>query len=328
MISVILPVYNGDGTIRETIESVLNQTVSELELIVINDGSQDSTLDIVKGFADSRLKVFSYFNAGQAASRNRGITHAVGEYIAFIDADDIWKPEKLETQLKALQENPHASVAYSWTNHIDDKSQFLRVGCRMTTEGDVYPELLIGNFIENGSNPLIRRQAITEVGDFEITLNPAEDWDLWLRLAARYKFVVVKSPQVLYRVSTNSLSSSSYIEKMEASSLLVIERAFTQAPESLQYLKKYTLANLYKYLSYKSLETTPGKQNSLQAAKCLWQAVKTDASLISKPVIYKAWLKLAAMTLLPPQQATKFLTKFPRLSNTSTFCGYTKLSTK
>ncbi|MEB3181796.1 MAG: glycosyltransferase [Nostocaceae cyanobacterium] len=325
MISVILPVYNGAATIRETITSVFSQTFSDLELIVINDGSQDSTLDIINSFSDARLKLFSYPNAGQAASRNRGVSHAVGEYISFIDADDLWKPEKLANQLKALQENPQAAVAYSWTDHIDDKSQFLRVGCRMTVQGNVYPELLIGNFIENGSNPLIRKQIFNEVGGFEISLNPAEDWDLWLRLAANYQYVVVKSPDILYRVSTNSMSSSSYIHKMEASSLRVIERAFTQAPNSLQYLNKYTIANLYKYLSYKSLEAIPGKQNSFQAARCLLKAVKTDSSLLSKPVVYKAWLKLALMTFLDPQQATELLTKYSRLSNTSTFLGYIKI---
>jgi glycosyltransferase involved in cell wall biosynthesis len=118
LISVIIPVYNGEKTIKETIEAVLNQTFSDFELIVINDGSQDSTLDIVSSIQEARIKVFSYPNAGQAISRNRGLSHACGEFIAFLDADDLWTPDKLEAQLKALQANPQAGVAYSWTAWI------------------------------------------------------------------------------------------------------------------------------------------------------------------------------------------------------------------
>ncbi|HBL15031.1 MAG TPA: glycosyl transferase family A, partial [Cyanobacteria bacterium UBA11162] len=109
-----------EKTIKETIESILNQTFVDFELIVINDGSTDSTVDIVTSIQDSRLQVFSYPNAGLAASRNRGIDRATGKYISFIDADDLWTPDKLERQLKALEENPQAAVAYSWTDCIDE----------------------------------------------------------------------------------------------------------------------------------------------------------------------------------------------------------------
>src|SRR4028118_1589922 len=158
LISVIIPVYNGEKTIRETIESILNQTFTDFELIVINDGSQDATLEIVECIQDSRLKVFSYPNAGQAASRNQGISHACGRYISFIDADDLWAPDKLEAQLKALQANPQAAVAYSWTKCIDELGQFSRRGSHISATGNVYGKLLLIDFIENGSNPLIRAE--------------------------------------------------------------------------------------------------------------------------------------------------------------------------
>src|SRR5574338_867068 len=119
-ISVILPVYNGEKTIQETIESVLQQTFEDFELIIINDGSQDATLHQVSTLSDARIKVFSYPNAGVSASRNRGIAQAEGEYIAFIDADDLWTPDKLGAQFKTLQTNPQVAVAYSWTNWIDE----------------------------------------------------------------------------------------------------------------------------------------------------------------------------------------------------------------
>jgi glycosyltransferase involved in cell wall biosynthesis len=324
LISVIIPVYNGEKTIRKTIKSVLNQTFSDLELIVINDGSQDSTLDIVKNLSDSRLQLFSYSNAGQAISRNRGIKQASGEYISFIDADDLWTSDKLERQLAALQNHPDAAVAYSWCNHIDAEDKVLRPGSRIIANGNIYPQLLVANFLENGSNPLIRRQALTEVGEFEASLSPAEDWDLWLRLAAKYQFITVPSPQVLYRVSASSASSN--IMKMELVCLQVIERAFSQAPKSLQHLNQYSLANLYKYLLYKILECSSEQKTRRKSVKFLWQAVKNDPSLLQSKTFFKVLCKIAIMNLLNPQKAALLLTKLPQISNTSTLLNYIKFA--
>ena len=276
LISVIVPVYNGEKTIRETIESVFNQSFSDFEIIVINDGSQDSTLDVLASIQDPRLKVFSYPNSGVSASRNRGFSHTVGEFIAFLDADDLWTPNKLEAQLAALQDNPNAAVAYSWTDFIDETSQFLRPGPHFTISGDVYAELLRGNFLANGSNPLIRRQALIEVGSFDESLPPSEDWDIYLRLAAHYHFIAVPFSQILYRVSTNSQSSNVF--KQEAASLKFIERAYAQAPESLQHLKKECFGFLYQYLIYKALEGSPGRHKGLKAANLLWHYIKNAPS--------------------------------------------------
>lgn len=323
LISVIIPVYNGEKTIRETIESVLNQTFLYFELIVINDGSQDATLEIVDRIQDSRLKVFSYPNAGQAVSRNRGISRATGEYLSFIDADDLWTADKLEAQLKALQENPQAAVAYSWTECIDESGQFSRRGSHISVTGDVYGKLLLVDFIENGSNPLIRRQALDEVGDFDASMTPSEDRDLWLRLAVRYPFVVVPSPQILYRQSASSESAN--VSRMEAASLRVIDRAFAQAPESLQHLKQPSLANIYKGLTFKALEGLPSRQRGLTAARLLRNCVRNDVELLRSRVIWKVLFKIAVMIVLPPEQARAVLTKAKGLANTTTLLGYLQL---
>src|SRR5919199_2876382 len=234
LISVIIPVYNGEKTIRETLESLLNQTFTDFEVLVINDGSQDATLDIVSSIKDPRFKVFSYPNAGPSASRNRGVAMASGEYISFLDADDLWTPDKLEAQLKALQTHPEAALAYSWTDFINESNQFLRRGSYINVTGDVYKHLLLTDFLENGSNPLVRKKALEEVGEFDESLTHGEDWDMWLRLAVHYPFVAVPSPQILYRVYAHS--SSFNISKLEAGCLQVINRAFAQAPETLQPL--------------------------------------------------------------------------------------------
>jgi glycosyltransferase involved in cell wall biosynthesis len=311
LISVIIPVYNGEKTIRETIESVLNQTFRNFELIILNDGSQDSTLEVVSSIQDFRLKVFSHPNAGLAASRNRGTFHAVGEYISFIDADDLWTPDKLETQLKALQDNPEAAVAYSWTNYIDESGQFLRRGGYLTANGDVYAKLLVVDFLENGSNPLIRRQALIQVGGFDESLPAAEDWDILLRLAAQYSFVAVPHPQILYRVSANSMSA--HVVRQETACLKVLERAFNQAPESLQYLKKYSMANLYRYLSFKVLDAYPDRKRGLIAARFLWQLIKNDLASLKQYSTWQVLFRVAVWVLLPPHKAQRLIDSVPPL---------------
>lgn len=321
-ISVIIPIYNGEKTIQETIESVLNQTWSDLELIAIDDGSQDSTLDILAKIKDPRLKVFSYPNAGQAASRNRGIVHAGGEYIAFIDADDLWTSDKLELQLKALQESPQASVAYSWTDCIDESGQFLRRGSYITVNGDAYAKLLLIDFLENGSSVLIRKQVLDAVGGFDESLPPAEDWDLWLRVALRYHFVAIPRSQILYRVSANSASAN--VWRMESSCLQVIERAFASAPNELQHLKKHSIGNIYKYLTFKSLEGFPERKRALAAMRFLWCAAKSDPDLLGSRVLLKVLVKIVAIAILPPQQSQALFAKFQKLFYTTTILGFLK----
>ncbi|MHC5825871.1 MAG: glycosyltransferase, partial [Nostoc sp.] len=200
IISVIIPAYNSEKTIKETIQSVLNQTFTDFELIIINDGSQDSTLEVVTQIQDPRIKVFSYSNAGGNVSRNRGLERAGGEFVSFLDADDLWTPDKLQSQLKALQENVTAKVAYSWTDYIDTKGQFLFSGKRINVNGNIYEDLLLNNFLENGSNPLISKKALITLGGFDEFLSAAQDWDMWLRLASKFDFVCVPCVQILYRI--------------------------------------------------------------------------------------------------------------------------------
>jgi glycosyltransferase involved in cell wall biosynthesis len=312
LISVVIPAYNAEKTILETIESVLNQTFSDLELIVINDGSTDSTLNIVSSIKDPRLKVYSYPNAGVAVSRNRGTAQTCGEFISFIDADDLWTPDKLEAQLKALQANPQAAVAYSWVDYITASGEFFRPGNYITINGNAYQELLIHCVLENGSNPLIRKQALTEVGGFEQELSLAEDWDMWLRLAARYNFVAVPSPQILYRMSAQSASTN--ILKMEAACLKCIVKAYNQAPASLQHLKKKTLATLYRYLSFKALEAPSGRQSGIIAARCFWNSINNDPSVLWQwQTMLKAFFKITAVLLLPSPQSRELIETFKKV---------------
>jgi len=305
-ISVIIPAYNCAKTIKETIESVLTQSFTDFELIVINDGSTDSTLDIVSKIKDCRIKIFSYKNAGGNVSRNRGINHAVGEFISFLDADDIWTPDKLATQLQALEENPTTKVAYSWTDYIDENGKFVHSGTHISLNGNVYEHLLVKNFLENGSNPLICKDALLAVGGFDESLLAGQDWDMWLRLAWEFNFIAVPEVQILYRISANSLSSN--LARQEKACLQVLNKAYSTSPESIQHLKAYSFANLYKYLTWKALQNPLNRQKGLAGALFLWKYVKNNSCRVQSIRLTLILLfKIVIIIMLPSALSTALL---------------------
>ncbi|NET65758.1 MAG: glycosyltransferase [Moorea sp. SIO1G6] len=300
-ISVIVPVYNGEKTILETIQSIQAQTFSDFELIAINDGSTDGTLDVISTVNDPRLKVFSYENGGLPVARNRGIRRSRGEFITFIDADDLWKPDKLELQLAALQKNPEAGVAYSWTAFIDENSKFLFAWQPLYWEGNVYPQLLIRNFISSGSNIMVKRKYIEAAGEFDPCLKSVEDWDYYLRLAALCPFALVPKYQILYRRSSQSMTSK--VDVMENANLIVIERAFKAAPPELKSLKNKSLANAYRYLAKQCIANAFDNEAVKLAIKKLSYSIKLYPKFLLSKETMRLILKLLIIKIMPKKLA-------------------------
>ena len=309
-ISVVVPAYNGERTILETIKSIQQQTFSDFELIVINDGSTDRTLEPLATVEDPRLKVFSYENGGLPVARNRGIARSTGEFITFIDADDLWTPDKLELQLAALQQHPEAVVAYSWTLVMDEKGEGFYPGKSVSFEGNVYPQLLLSNFIASGSNVMLRREAIASVGEFDPTLRSCEDWDYWLRVAARWSFVVVPKHQILYRQSSGAMSSK--VEVMEKNLLIVHERAFQAAPPELQFLKNHGLANIYLFVTQLCLTHVSSATGAQQAREKLQKAIRLRPQFLLNKQALIFLLKLLLIGVLSPKIAGYILQKLSK----------------
>jgi len=257
-ISVIIPAFNAEKTIAETIASVQNQTFSDFEILVINDGSTDNTLEVIQTIKDPRLHALSYENGGLPVARNRGISHSRGDFIAFLDADDLWFPDKLELQLAALQAQPEAGLAYSWTYYKFESEEDSYADTSNSFEGNVYANLLLKNFLQSGSNPLVRREVIDSIGYFDPQLKSCEDWDFYLRVAAKWSFALVKKVQIIYRQSATTMTAN--LSTMEKYALIVIDRAFETAPPELQYLKKQSLAWMYKFTAQQCLKY--GSHNS------------------------------------------------------------------
>lgn len=263
LISVIIPTYNSEKTIIKTVNSVLQQSYTNFEIIVINDGSSDRTLELLQTIQDSRIKIFSYPNGGVSTARNRGIVKATGEYISFLDADDRWTKDKLELQWQTLQQHPQAALAYSWVYFESElEPSYAETSSYFT--GNVYPELLIKNFLHTGSNPLIRRNIIDRIGLFDPELKTCEDWEFFLRIAAQKEFILVPKVQVIYCQSTTSLTTN--IQQIARDYQVAIERAFQAAPQQLQHLKKQSLGWSYKYLAQQYIKHKSDRISGLKAA--------------------------------------------------------------
>jgi glycosyltransferase involved in cell wall biosynthesis len=309
----VIPAYNAENTILETIASVQQQTFSDFELIVINDGSTDRTLELLQSVKDERLRILSYENGGVAVARNCGISHATGGFIAFLDHDDLWTSDKLELQLAALQQHPDAGVAYSWTYFMNEKEGVRSFyPCEpVFFEGNVYAKLLVGDFIYSGSNPLICRQAIDSVGEFDPAINACDDWDYWVRLAAHWNFAVVPKHQLFCRRSSGSTSSK--VEMMKEVSLKAIEKVFRAAPPELQFLKKPCLTNFNLYSANLYLQYSKDMQGVNQAGLHLWKAIRLRPSILLNPGIHKMIIKFLLMQTISPRLTNHLLNSITRL---------------
>jgi glycosyltransferase involved in cell wall biosynthesis len=310
MISVVIPAYNVEETILSTIKSVQAQTVKDLEIIVINDGSSDRTLALLATVKDERLKVYSYSNEGLSTARNRGIARSQGDYISFLDADDLWTPCKLEKQLAALQANPECFIAYSWNMAMveaedDAKSVNFISGGKVDFTGNIYPPLLLNNFIGNGSNILVRREGIQSVGEFDTSLKSCEDWDYCLRLASKYHFTLVSEHQILYRKTAKSMSSKGSI--IEAEGLKVINKTFQTAPQRLQYLKNKSLARFAIACGRIYIDRNCSFQDRIKARKRLFKALRLDYSIFFSKDTQILWIKILLKQLLPKKAVSNLI---------------------
>lgn len=206
-VSIIIPAYNAARYISETIKSVLAQTHVDFEILVVDDGSSDNTEEIVKLIDDERIKYFKQKNSGQASARNKGISESSGEFIAFIDADDLWNPQKLEEQLKVFSSND-IGLSYTGRRFIDSHSHKTGAEEPARINADL-KDLIFNNFI-TCSSVVVRSEILKKHNFFfRDQRQGVEDWDLWLRLALVSKFAAVSKPLTSYRIHPENISKNS-----------------------------------------------------------------------------------------------------------------------
>ncbi len=209
LVSVIMPAYNSERYIRASIESVKEQTYSNWELLVIDDASEDQTSAIIKELAgaDNRIKLLkNKENQGAGVSRNKGISQAIGEYIAFLDADDLWKPHKLQTQLEFMKEN-EVSICFSSYDLITEKGE-KRKEVIQALPYVTYQKLLKSNYIGN----LTGIYNAAELGKiYGPEIRKRQDWGLWLMAVKRAEIAKsIKEPLAIYRLRKNSVSGNKF----------------------------------------------------------------------------------------------------------------------
>jgi len=231
LVSAVIPAYNAVDYIDDCLASVFSQHPRlALEVIVVNDGSTDSTLDRLRTI--SGLTCLTQCNLGPAAARNAGIRQAQGEYIAFLDADDLWPLDKLQKQIALLQQHPDAAMCFGDCRQFNNEQQWPHT---LFEEGghaerdwgpgpfvpDAYFQLLRSNFITTGS-VVVRRQILEDIGGFDESLGLVEDLELWLRIAHRYPILWSKDVCLLRRRHTGNLSRNA--EAMSLAYLEVLKR--------------------------------------------------------------------------------------------------------
>lgn len=203
-VSVVIPSFNMGDLISDAIESVLHQTYDHFEIIVIDDGSDDNTREVVKRYSGIGVRYFYQANSGPASARNTGIRLSRGEFVAFLDADDLWLPDKLECQMKAFRKLNIGMIAcgYKLVDYSSGRTWSEIVRHNFPSKEDLMKSLYISQIIPAcSSGVVINMDCFREVGYFNETLKIAEDWELWLRIARSYEIKFVEQPLVLIRVN-------------------------------------------------------------------------------------------------------------------------------
>jgi glycosyltransferase involved in cell wall biosynthesis len=181
--SVVMPAYNTASWVHEAIQSVVSQTFTDWELVVVDDGSTDGTGDVTLSIKDGRIRIIRQNHLGTAAARNAAIEATSGQYVAFLDSDDLWLPTMLEQHVRVLDHRPEVDLAFCWSAIIDEAGVTTRHMLKAAAGPTSFEDILTTGAISNGSCVVVRRQALEGAGPFDTNLRAATDFDMWLRIA-------------------------------------------------------------------------------------------------------------------------------------------------
>ncbi|MCT7983244.1 glycosyltransferase family 2 protein [Laspinema sp. A4] len=287
-ISVIVPVYNLEQYIVDTIQSVLAQTYKHFELIVIDDGSTDRTAEICEQFQEPKLKLIRQRNKGANAARNAGLRAAQGDYIAFLDGDDLWFPEKLAKHIEHLEQSPQVGISYSQSAFIDEAGNPMGLYQMPKLTDITVKDVLCRNPISNGSCAVLRKEVFEDIkfqddlygtqDDFywDERLEGSQDLDCWFRIALQtdWKMEGISEILTLYRVNSHGLSAK--LLKKQESWEQVIEKTRQYAPDAVAQWENPARAYHLRYLARRAVTLKDG----ITALKLAWIAIATHPKMV------------------------------------------------
>jgi glycosyltransferase involved in cell wall biosynthesis len=274
--TVVIPTHNRLRLLRAAIASVLNQEAVSLEVVVVNDGSTDGTSTWLdrRAAQDARIKVVHHERPKfMSAARNAGIALASARWVAFCDDDDLWAPDKLVSQLRALSSN---AAAWACTGLVVVDAGLEIIGHHRARGGHVLSDLLQENTIPSGSSVIADLNLVRRVGGFDPTLHGSEDWDLWIRLAQHSQLAAVDRPLVAYRQGMSSMSMD--VERMRTGRATIVDR---YAPIAAQQGVSSTEVTHERYLAKQLLRAGSGQK-----------AASIFASLVVK---HRRWRELPSV---------------------------------
>lgn len=295
-VSVIIPAYNIRDYLGDALTSLQRQSLADFEALVVDDGSTDDTAAIAQVFCqgDSRFKLLQKPNGGLASARNYGMYHARAPYLALLDGDDIYEPEKLASHVAVLDREPEVGVVYSASRIILENGRPTWV--RLSGQ-PIHPDpllaLLCKNFVGHGSNAVFRRCIVAEAGEFDQSLRSSEDVDFWIRVAAlrHWRFHLLPRPLCGYRLRPSGLSFN--VAQMQSCNERVLEKAYERSPALVGPMLPTARAYLYRYLA--RLALAAGQLP--EARRLIDRAWEADAGIFWRDP--RSLLTLMAVSLSP-----------------------------
>lgn len=279
-VSVVIPAYNAERTLADTLSSVLEQTFEDFEVLVIDDGSTDRTGELARNTGDPRVRVVTVANGGVARARNRGIGASRGELIAFLDADDLWRSRKLERQVAFLHGRPDVGVCFTAAVRVDADTQ--PIGLMPAREYADYCAALLLTSAGAAcacSSGIVRRALALDVGGFDPSLSQSADWDFWLRLSRITRSAPVSDVLVLYRSYPGNMSSD--IALLERDTFAVLDKFFADpASGPYTHLRAPVYSNHWLICSGSYLHNA----QLAASVRCLARGLVADPTNISRPL--------------------------------------------
>jgi glycosyltransferase involved in cell wall biosynthesis len=289
LVSVIIATFNRANLVVQAVQSVLGQTYKNIELIVVDDGSTDNTSQVLRKFRN-RLVYLYQERAERSAARNLGYRQSKGEYIAFMDSDDLWLPTKIESQVGVLNRNPHVGVVYTGVRFIDGRGRdyagkICREGLKRRRQS-LYEDLMTDNVVGSPSAVMLRRACLERVGLFDEQMNACEDLDLWRRISEHFNFRKIDAPLLEFRIHPDNTQRN--LVTMAKGYEMIVSKVAKDTPWKYKYYKNEAIIKLSSKIA--DLYWHGGKPGAFFGfvSNCLFRRTR----YLTKPSFWKDFLRL------------------------------------